>query len=339
MNVFHYIHPLARSLGLALLIVAGAIASGGGEPAKPKEPPVSAEQYAKWLTALERSQQQLQTEIQVQEDRLAKAQKTQEKAESALSDLERKKADAEAEAARARRNSYSWTDSYGNTHYSYGSRGSGNPPPTRMGEGAGQKVTIAQAQAEATDAEKQLGPLRKQLTDVQAKIAKLKTLMAASPSPQPVAPAPIPVPDPGLDTAKKPESTESSDWTLYSKDRQTKTLLYGRLVEKSTLKVFTGFLQHGPVDAGDGLGPREVWLLNLAKHRGDSSSGSHMELRPSNWKPTGELIVLVGYQPDDQSEHVIRVGGIELDPIGTHRALAVSREPTFEEWQKLRTHE
>jgi hypothetical protein len=129
---------------------------------------------------------------------------------------------------------------------------------------------------------------------------------------------------------------ENSDWESYIKDRATKVLLDGRLVERAKLIELTGFLVAGPFRVSDDASSDHPWILNLAERRNDLPSTSHQfELRPGLWQPNGEMVVLLNYSVPAEEGALIRVYASETRQLNGRRAYTVAKEPTFEEWQRL----
>jgi hypothetical protein len=129
---------------------------------------------------------------------------------------------------------------------------------------------------------------------------------------------------------------DAADWKKYNSERGSKLFLKGRLVDRSTLTVLTGFLQRSVITSDDGEAPQQTWMLNLANRKPDAAHvSSAMELRPSLWKPTGEDVVLLGHPQNDEAGRLVRIYCIETDRIADHRAFIVATDPTFEQWQKL----
>jgi hypothetical protein len=131
-------------------------------------------------------------------------------------------------------------------------------------------------------------------------------------------------------------ASETSDWQLYVKDRATKFVLDGKLVEKSELTQLTGFLMAVRADDADQARLGRLWVLNLAERRKDAPpTAQQFELRPGLWQATDETVVLMNYEALAEEGALVRVFGSETKPINSHRAFIVAKEPSFEEWQKL----
>jgi hypothetical protein len=131
--------------------------------------------------------------------------------------------------------------------------------------------------------------------------------------------------------------SETSDWQSYVKDRATKLVLDGKLVEKSELSQLTGFLMAVHGDDAEEAGLGRLWVLNLAERRKDVPVAvQQFELRPALWQATDETIVLINYQALAEEGALVRVFGSETKPINGHRAFIAAKEPSFDEWQKLR---
>ena len=123
----------------------------------------------------------------------------------------------------------------------------------------------------------------------------------------------------------------------YNKDRATKIILNGELVEKSRLTVLTGFFVRDRADVGEaGVYVRES-ILELAEQRKDvSQTTKAMEMRPSMWKRTGEQVFLLDYPVTVEPGTLIRVHVTQGNAVHGVRTFHVGTEPTFEQWQSLR---
>ncbi len=132
--------------------------------------------------------------------------------------------------------------------------------------------------------------------------------------------------------------SETVDWQSYVKDRGTKCVLDGKLVEKSELTQLTGFLMAVRGNDADEARLGRLWVLNLAERRKDIPvTVQQFELRPALWQATDETIVLINYQALAEEGELIRLFGSETKPINGHRAFIAAKEPSFEEWQKMRS--
>lgn len=134
------------------------------------------------------------------------------------------------------------------------------------------------------------------------------------------------------------DASETADWQLYVKDRATKFVLDGKLVEKSELNQLTGFLMAVQGDDADEARLGRLWVLNLAERRKDiAPTPEQFELRPGLWQATDETVVLINYEALAEEGALVRVFGSETKPVNGHRAFFAAKEPSFEEWQKLHT--
>jgi hypothetical protein len=132
------------------------------------------------------------------------------------------------------------------------------------------------------------------------------------------------------------DASETSDWQVYVKDRATKFVLDGKLVEKSELSQLTGFLMAVQGDNTDQARLGRLWVLNLAERRKNvPPAPEQFELRPGLWQATDETVVLINYEALAEQGALVRVFGSETKPVNGHRAYIAAKEPSFEEWQKL----
>ena len=166
------------------------------------------------------------------------------------------------------------------------------------------------------------------------------------------APLPAPTPAPAIKTNSVPPAPaveprphpapnlSSSDWGTYNRDRATKVLLDGKLVDKSTLTPLIGFLVSEHAKLSDGHQNLNGAALDLAARKsGDGKVATAMELRPSLWRNTNERVFLLNYKSvASMPGALIRVYGIEIDPLEGWRAFKVGNEPSFEEWKRLGGH-
>jgi hypothetical protein len=139
------------------------------------------------------------------------------------------------------------------------------------------------------------------------------------------------------DTAKSSSRSQATgDWAVYQRERLTRLILDGRLVDRNSLQPLVGFLvkertrlQH---DGRDYFGA----AMDLAVRKPDTGAvAGAMDLRPSLWQRTDERVFLVDYRPTSLPGAVIRVYATEIDPIDGWRTFKVGTEPTFEEWKRL----
>jgi hypothetical protein len=170
-------------------------------------------------------------------------------------------------------------------------------------------------------------------------------------------PAPAPAqPPPPVVTLPKPPATETStvnqvlesmrsrrtgsqaesDWAAYSRERASKVLLDGKLVERATLKELTGFLIKTSYSV-EAEGQRLTGaVLDLARRRKDTGHVAvQMELRPSLWEPTGVRVLLREYLPVGEIGDLLRVYAAEDPPLGDRVVYRAGKEPTYEEWRAL----
>jgi len=143
---------------------------------------------------------------------------------------------------------------------------------------------------------------------------------------KPVKPAPAPVVE-----------NNSPEWKQYSQEKNLKVVLDGKLVDKSRLSQLTGFVvatgtlsQTGP----DGRSRVPITTLELAQKKNDVAPS--MQMRPGLWKGTGEEVVLLDYKHAGDAGVLLNLFVKETDPVDTSRAFFVGKEPSFEQWLKLR---
>ena len=164
-----------------------------------------------------------------------------------------------------------------------------------------------------------------------------------SPAPQPTKtnstpPATAPPLDAHPRTAPTPAtSTAGNDWGAYNRDRATKVLLEGKLVEKSSLTALVGFLASEHAKLGDGQQIFTGAAFDLAERKPVTGKVvAAMELRPSFWRNTNERVFLRGYKAvTSMPGALLRVYVVEADPLEGWRTFKTGSEPTFEEWKRL----
>lgn len=197
-------------------------------------------------------------------------------------------------------------------------------------------------------------PLEKLPADLQARFGYNPSAAPATPAaPQPVTPvapsavvasvAPEPAPRPSLqeqleamhNRSSGTASSGNSEWREYVHQRASLVLLDGKLVERSMLTPLTGFVIRITTENGQLQGT----TLELAEKRADAKTVSAaLELRPGLWRGTGQQVMLRNYDAEVPTGDVIRVFVQETNPLGDTRAFLVAKEPTFEQWQRLRRH-
>ena len=156
-------------------------------------------------------------------------------------------------------------------------------------------------------------------------------------TPPPTAPAlevhPRTAPTPTITAA----STSGNDWGAYNRDRATKVLLDGKLVEKSSLTALVGFLVSEHAKLGDGQQLFTGAALDLAERKPVTGNFvATMELRPSFWRYTNVRVFLGGYKVGTSMPGaMLRVYAVEADPLEGWRTFKTGSEPTFEEWKRL----
>lgn len=134
-----------------------------------------------------------------------------------------------------------------------------------------------------------------------------------------------------LEPAAPAENT--GEWAEYNRDRKTKVMLDGKLVEKSSLKEVTGFLVKEKAQVTSTKRSVQGAALELAQRRSDEKVNAAMELRPSLWKGTDEHVLLADYVPTAFVGALLRVYVAEDSPVEGRRIFRVGTEPTFEQWQ------
>lgn len=131
-------------------------------------------------------------------------------------------------------------------------------------------------------------------------------------------------------------SQATGDWAVYNRERLTRLVLDGQLVDRSTLKPIVGFLVKERTRLREGGRDYFGAAMDLAvrKANTDSVAGA-MDLRPSLWERTDERVFLVNYHPTSLPGAVIRVYATEITPVEGWRTFKVGTEPSFEEWKRL----
>jgi len=190
----------------------------------------------------------------------------------------------------------------------------------------------------AADADKSFLPVPGEVTN-SAPVRSLPSppqLTKTNSVPPPTAPAPEAHPR----SAPAPASFSSgNDWGAYNRDRATKVLLDGKLVEKSSLTALVGFLASEHAKLSDGHQVFTGAAFDLAERKPVTGKVvAAMELRPSFWRNTNERIFLLGYKAvTSMPGALLRVYGVETDPLEGWRTFKTGSEPTFEEWKRLRS--
>ena len=156
-----------------------------------------------------------------------------------------------------------------------------------------------------------------------------------------VPPAPAPAPTPEIHSRPTPAPTTSSagnDWGTYSRERMTKVLLDGKLVEKSTLTTLVGFLVAEQAKLSNGHQTFSGAALDLAVRKAeDKKVSSAMELRPALWRNTNERVFLLNFRSTTSMPGaLIRVYVSEVDPLEGWRTFKAGTEPSFEDWKRYR---
>ena len=187
----------------------------------------------------------------------------------------------------------------------------------------------------ATDADKSFLPVPGEVTNPAPRSLPAPPQPAKTNSvPLPKAPAPEVHPR----SAPAPATYSSgNDWGAYNRDRVTKVLLDGKLVEKSSLTALVGFLVSENAKLSDGHQMFTGAAFDLAERKPETGKVvSPMELRPSFWRNTNERIFLLGYKAvTSMPGALLRVYGVETDPLEGWRTFKTGSEPTFEEWKRL----
>ena len=180
-------------------------------------------------------------------------------------------------------------------------------------------------------------PLEKLPPEYQARFGYKPPAAQSLRAPAPTSPPPDSIRILESMQVKDSEASQTTDWTAYSKDRVTKVILNGELVEKSRLKELTGYIVRGRTELGEAGFTVRGSILELAQRREDVPQATKaMELRPSLWKGTGEQVLLSDYPVTVELGALIRVYVAEGRTVTGVRTFHVGTEPTFEQWQNLR---
>ena len=141
--------------------------------------------------------------------------------------------------------------------------------------------------------------------------------------------------------AKRPEPSTStgnanSDWAIYNRDRLTKVVLDGKLVDRQTLKPLVGYLAAEHASLSDGARTFHGVSLDLAERRETvEKTASAMELRPALWHRTAEQVFLINYTPATLPGALMKVYVAEIATLDGVRTFKVGVEPSFEQWKRL----
>ena len=162
-------------------------------------------------------------------------------------------------------------------------------------------------------------------------------------------PVPAPVSDPvptvqlrplrPLPPVSTPYSVSRSDrdWEQYSADRKVKVVYQGKLVDAVAFKQIIGFIGNPGWVEENGIRANGT-LFELAEERKDiPKSAPSMVLRPNHWKKTGKVALLKNYKAETEPGVIVRFYAVELPAIADCPLYEVATEPTFEQWQKLRS--
>ena len=164
--------------------------------------------------------------------------------------------------------------------------------------------------------------------------------LAPAPAPPPVVKTNSVPPAPEIHSRPPPPTISSSgnDWGTYSRDRITKVLLDGKLVDKSALTSLTGFLVAEQAKLSNGHQTFSGAALDLAVRKAEEKKvSSAMELRPALWRNTNERVFLLNYKSATSiSGALIRVYVTEVDPLEGWRTFKTGNEPSFEDWKRYR---
>jgi hypothetical protein len=180
---------------------------------------------------------------------------------------------------------------------------------------------------------------------------RLRLSLSRRSSPPPAAPTPVqppPAPTTSLTAAElrdqlekmrvhENNTPEGNSWRQYCDERGTVVLLDGKLLDISKLTKITGFVVTAKTRVQNGETWHNATLIELAVKRADAKNVSAaMEMRPALWRSTGEQAWLLNYHPEGDLSGLVRVFGLESTSLEDRRTFLVGREPSFEEWRKLR---
>lgn len=127
---------------------------------------------------------------------------------------------------------------------------------------------------------------------------------------------------------------DCGEWAAYNRDRASKVMLDGKLVDRSTLRALTGFLVKERIQVVVDDRTVRGAMLELAQRREDSEHvSSPMERRPALWKGMGEQVIPANYTPAAIAGALLLVYVVEEAVIDGRRVFRAGTEPTFEQWQ------
>ena len=134
-----------------------------------------------------------------------------------------------------------------------------------------------------------------------------------------------------------PPSTATNDWGTYIKERGTKDVLDGKLVDKSKLTPLVGFLEDDHAVINKGSQTFAGAELEIAVRKPNVGSvAAEMTLRPGLWRRTDERVFLLDYEPATTIPGaLLLVYVMEIESLEGWRTFKAGREPSFEDWQRL----
>ena len=132
-------------------------------------------------------------------------------------------------------------------------------------------------------------------------------------------------------------SQSNSDWALYNRNRYSKVLFDGKLVDIATLEPLVGFLAKEHTALSNGRQTFYGAALDIAEQKADAGKvAAAMELRPALWRRTNERVFLLNYKSSTTIPGILfRVYGQEIEPLEGVRTFKVGTDPTFEDWKRL----
>ena len=168
----------------------------------------------------------------------------------------------------------------------------------------------------------------------------------------PAKPVPLPPPIPKTNSVPPPatptpeihklppppsSNLAGNDWGTYYRDRASKVLFEGKLVDRSTLTQLVGYLVKERASLSNGKQQFFGAALDIAVRKTeDSKVATALELRPALWRRTDERVFLMNYKPGSSLPGaLIRVYVLETEPLEGWRTFKTGSEPSFEDWKRL----
>jgi hypothetical protein len=125
----------------------------------------------------------------------------------------------------------------------------------------------------------------------------------------------------------------------YRQNKEKMAIVNGKLVSADRVIHLTGFLIRVGVEIPTSGKPTEGSVVEIAQKRPGMPvpAPDDTELRPNEWQGTGESVWVVNFVPNMEVGTLGQITVAELETASGRRIVALAREPTFEEWQQLRS--